>query len=360
MKRIIALMAMVAVGLGVCLYPQAAQWNQYRKDYKQNVAVVESARLQTPRAENALLLAAQEYNERLLQKGAQEYREALAASDLDYQAQLRNQDLVGPLLADTGSPSPNEALGRVSIPQLDISVPIYHGATEKVLAVGAGHVYGTSLPVGGPGTHTVITAHSRQGMDGRFTRIQEMQIGDEFFISAAGQTLRYVVDDIMTVLPTEIEPLRIIPGEDRATLLTCTPPGINTHRLLVRGVRAELPAFQGEALELKPLPFPTWAVIYFGGIALAGVGGYAYNRATAPKPVAERVGSVRPAQKTAKVRQTNQTSTDSLANPQTKRTNSPRAANAPSSVGARKPQKNERQGGSTPRGRHVLQKGGRP
>lgn len=369
MKRVIALMAMVAVGLGVFLYPQAAQWNSFRKDYRQNVVVDETTRLQTPSANNALLEAAQEYNQNLLRQGIQNFLESAAAYDVEYQSQLRNEELVGPALARTGVPRPDEAMARVSIPQLDISLPVYHGSTEEILSVGAGHVYGTSLPVGGEGTHAVITAHSRQGMTGRFTRIHEMKLGDEFFVTAAGQTMRYVVDDISTVLPNEVEPLRIVPGEDYATLLTCTPPGINSHRLLVRGVREDLPIASGEAPGLKPLPFPTWAVIYFGGIAAAGGFAAYVNKATKPK-----LTTAQPSSETKTTTTANQIQKRVAKNPEKtsrpagKGANSPKSASlagrptgAPKSIAAprsaKAPQPQKRVAEQQPRGRHVAPKG---
>jgi sortase A len=134
-------------------------------------------------------------------------------------------------------------MGTVDIPKISVHLPIYHGTSEAILANGAGHVFGTSLPVGGVSTHAVITSH--RGLPDRalFTRIDELREGDAFYIEMLGEKLGYRVDDIQVVDPKDtaaLDALRVVPGEDYVTLLTCTPYGVNTHRLLVRGVRGEI------------------------------------------------------------------------------------------------------------------------
>ncbi len=130
-------------------------------------------------------------------------------------------------------------IGYVEIPKINVYLPISHGTSEAVLQKGAGHLQNTSLPVGGESTHSVISAHT--GYPGKtfFDYIDDLEIGDEFYIYVLDQTLKYEVDDITVILPSETENLRIRPGEDYVTLLTCTPYGVNTHRLLVRGTRVE-------------------------------------------------------------------------------------------------------------------------
>lgn len=131
----------------------------------------------------------------------------------------------------------NEQMGHIEIPKLDVDIPIYAGTNEEVLQKGAGHLEGTSLPVGGASTHTVITAHSGLPTAKLFTDLSKLKMGDKFFIHNLSQVLAYEVDRIKTVEPSNFSDLLIDSNRDQATLLTCTPIMINTHRLLVRGHR---------------------------------------------------------------------------------------------------------------------------
>lgn len=128
-------------------------------------------------------------------------------------------------------------MGYVRIPKIKVELPIYHGTSESVLQAGVGHFWGTSLPVGGESTHTVLTGHRGLPTKTLFTNMDKMEVGDVFYIKVLDETLAYEVDQILTVLPEDTEALSIVPGEDYATLVTCTPFAINTHRLLVRGHR---------------------------------------------------------------------------------------------------------------------------
>lgn len=139
-------------------------------------------------------------------------------------------------------------MGRVSIPKISVDLPIYHGTGDKQLSLGSGHLYGTSLPVGGNNTHAVITGHRGMVQAQMFTRLDEMREGDFIYISTMNRTLAYEVDRITVIEPTDTSQLRIVPGQDRLTLMTCTPYGINSHRLLVSGHRVSMPV---------PAPDPT-------------------------------------------------------------------------------------------------------
>lgn len=156
-------------------------------------------------------------------------------------------------------------MGSVIIPKIGVDLPIYHGTSMAVLSQGAGQVYGTSLPIGGPSTHTVIAAHRGLVHAMMFTRLDEMRIGDFFYFKVLGETLAYRVINISVILPTDVQPLRIVPGKDLATLLTCTPYGINTHRLLVTGIRVSMP---------QPAPFPyavprdQWTALVLGALGV--------------------------------------------------------------------------------------------
>ena len=131
----------------------------------------------------------------------------------------------------------HEQIGHIQIPTIDLDIPIRAGTSEEVLQTSAGHLEGTSLPIGGNSTHTVITAHSRLPTAKLFTDIRDLKEGDRFYIHNIAETLAYEVDQIKVVEPSNFEDLLVVPGHDYATLLTCTPIGINTHRLLVRGHR---------------------------------------------------------------------------------------------------------------------------
>lgn len=135
--------------------------------------------------------------------------------------------------------SGNGIMGYVSIPKLGVELPLYHGISPEVLNVSCGHLEGTSLPIGGKSTHSVISAHRGLPHAKLFTELDKMEIGDTFTVTILDRTITYQVDQIKIVRPNETEDIQIVAGEELCTLLTCTPYGINSHRLLVRGTRVE-------------------------------------------------------------------------------------------------------------------------
>lgn len=135
------------------------------------------------------------------------------------------------------NPFQNGMMGSVVIDKINVNLPIYHGVNEGVIQSGVGHLPGSSLPVGGETTHAVISTHSGLPSAKLFTDLNKLEIGDEFILLVLDESLTYRVDQILTVLPDEVEALKIEEGKDYVTMLTCTPYGINTHRLLVRGER---------------------------------------------------------------------------------------------------------------------------
>ncbi|GAA6395426.1 hypothetical protein I4300191C4_00830 [Solibaculum mannosilyticum] len=167
----------------------------------------------------------------------------------------------------------------LEIPKIGVNLPVYHGASEEVLEKGAGHLEATTLPIGGQGRHSVISAHRGLPSAELFTRLDEMEAGDVFYIHVLDQTLAYEVDQIETILPEELEKLAAEDGKDLVTLLTCTPYAVNTHRLLVRGSRTEYVQPDEEAMQdsvEKPLfeGVDVW-YYYLGiaiGLAVLGVG----------------------------------------------------------------------------------------
>ena len=140
-------------------------------------------------------------------------------------------------------------MGSIEIPKIKVILAIYHGLGTDVLEKGVGHVEGTSLPIGGESTHAVLAGHRGLPSAKIFTDLDQMEKGDIFLIHVLGKTLAYKVDQIKTVLPEESSELDIIPGEDHVTLVTCTPYGVNTHRLLIRGIRTEYVEKEEEAVE---------------------------------------------------------------------------------------------------------------
>ncbi|MCK6161200.1 class C sortase [Corynebacterium simulans] len=173
---------------------------------------------------------AQAYNAQLPEVGAPDpWVNGVDTSSPDYQRYLDTLHQIG-------------AMARVRVPSVGIDLPVYHGTSTDVLAHGVGHLYGTALPVGGEGNHAVLTGHTGLATLTMFDNLTHIKVGDVFTVEVMGKTMAYKVDQIETVLPDQVEALRADEGRDLLTLVTCTPYGINSHRLLVRGERTELPA----------------------------------------------------------------------------------------------------------------------
>lgn len=142
---------------------------------------------------------------------------------------------------------PDDPMAVVSIPSIDTKLPIYHGTDDDTLHRGVGHLYGSPLPVGGEGHHSVLTGHAGLTTATMFDRLEEVEVGDAFYLEVMGEPFKYEVDQIKVVLPDEIDDLQPVDGRDLVTLITCTPYGVNSHRLLVRGER--VPMDEAEADE---------------------------------------------------------------------------------------------------------------
>ena len=217
----VLLTALLAVGVGVLLYPTVSdRLNQYRQtrvitEYTGSIDNIDEA------AAEEALTAAEEYNERLAAN-----QKRFIPTEEDREEYSRLLDLTG-----TG------IMGHVQIPGIRVDLPIYHDLDDEALEEAIVHYEGTSLPVGGAGTHAVISGHRGLASARLFTDIDQLKQGDHFLIKVLNRTLTYEVDQIRTVLPDEKDDLAIDPEKDYCTLMTCTPYGINTHRLLVRGTR---------------------------------------------------------------------------------------------------------------------------
>lgn len=242
LQRLIRLLV-ILVGIGILVYPSLSEYlselnsSRTTASYDDSVAQMEQERL------DQLLAQAQEYNRQLAGASAGK----------------------APLSDDNGNPITPESywdllnvdstgmMGYIEIPKLNTTIPIYHGTDEAVLQVGVGHLQNTSLPVGGESTHTALSGHRGLPTRSLFTDLDQLAVGDRFYIKVLNQTLCYTVDQILTVLPTEMEALAIEEGQDYATLITCTPYGINSHRLLVRGVRTPYDPRQHESEQEQAL-----------------------------------------------------------------------------------------------------------
>lgn len=221
-KISIGLLWVVLIGLCLLLYPSLADyWNAQNQSHAVSSYDALAERLSASEDETELEKAKM-YNAQLAK---------LSYPLGQYDKVSGYEDCLN--LAGTGM------MGYLSIPKLRIQLPIYHGTSDEVLASNAGHLEGTSLPVGGAGTHAVISAHRGLPSASLFTSLDKMEIGDTFTIRVLDKTLTYQVDQIKVVTPDQTSDLAIDPNADYVTLLTCTPYMVNSHRLLVRGRRVE-------------------------------------------------------------------------------------------------------------------------
>ncbi len=216
------LVALLLVGLSVMLYPTVSDWWNSKVQSRAIAAYSEAVDQIDDNTYEEMLEQARAYNRELF---------ALSAPFSDC------EDIPG--YDETLDISGTGILGYISIPQIKVELPIYHGTSAEVLNIAAGHLQGSSLPVGGENTHAVISAHRGLPSARLFTDIDQLRDGDTFTITILDEILTYEVEEILTVEPDEIDKLAVIPGEDYVTLMTCTPYGVNTHRLLLRSHRIE-------------------------------------------------------------------------------------------------------------------------
>ena len=251
---IICFILVILLGAGAAAYPLIASINNERTqslvqtEYEEKLQQLDTSEI------DAALAAAREYNKTISTVQIEDVDKIKA--DLPPYEDLLN-------LANNG------IMGYIEIPTINIDLPIYHGTTGAAMEKGAGHMEGTSLPVGGVGTHAVISAHSGMASAKLFTDLDKLKLGDMFFITVCNQKLAYEVDNIAVVEPTDIDLIRIDTQQDYVTLLTCTPYGVNTHRLLVRGHRVEMAEEAIAEVEEKAEPAAsTWIEKYEQGILI--------------------------------------------------------------------------------------------
>lgn len=232
-KRLGDFLPLILVGIGLCilLYPTVSNFLVERNSSRviENYdAAVENL---TEEKYAHMLGEARAYNEHLAQMAGAAPQDETSDSAAPINAAVPAEGL--PAYDELLNLNGDGVMGYLTIPKLDVTMPVYHTVEEPVLQVGAGHLPDTSLPVGGPSTHTVLSGHRGLPSAKLFTELDKLATGDEFYIRVLNETCAYQVDGIETVLPHETESLVIRPGEDLCTLVTCTPYGVNSHRLLV-------------------------------------------------------------------------------------------------------------------------------
>lgn len=283
MKKKLLLIGIAAItflaALIIMLYPifstiyNERHQSEIHTNYQEQVAQAD-----TDKIENAKRLAVA-YNGAIasnVQLTESFSKDALLWASEDYKSQLN--------LTGTG------IMGYIEIPAIDVNLPIYHGTDDNTLEYGIGHLLGTSLPVGGSSTHTVLTGHSGMASQRMFSDLDQLTEGDVFYLEVLGEKLAYQVDQIKTVLPHDTTYLGIESDKDYCTLITCTPFGVNTHRLLVRGTR--IPYEEAEEIIKENPPeenqVSTWEQEYLKGLfislgvvaalGLAALGCWIYRR----------------------------------------------------------------------------------
>ena len=265
------------VGLSILLYPAVSSaWNKYR-----------ASRLITEYSSSVTADTSKEETDKIWEKAQQ------------YNAQLEQESVPDAFSVKDGKRDKtyesflnfngDGMMGAIEIPVIDVNIPIYHYTTEKTLEKGAGHLFGSSLPVGGQGTHCILSAHRGLPSAKLFTDLNLLKKGDVFYLHILDRTLAYEVDQILTVLPDQTDSLGITPGKDYITLVTCTPYAVNTHRLLVRGHRTtveEAREIEKTESKISGLHNPSPVILGFcviGGIAIAVVLVAAVNHVSSRK-----------------------------------------------------------------------------
>ena len=253
---LILVMLFVLAGLSLLLYPTISNlmktiaFNQAISNYQTSVEQIE------PENYDDILAEAEAFNQKMLE------RVYILQPFTDAEQESYDRQLVVP---------GTDVMGYVSISKINISLPIYHGTSDAVLQSGAGHLEGSSLPIGGEGTHCVISAHRGLPSAKLFTDLDQMVIGDTFALRVLNEILTYEIDEIQEVAPDDSAILQVEPGQDLCTLLTCTPYGVNTERLLLRGHR--IPTPENEPLIEKTNTGPDIMLLVFviAGALLAGL-----------------------------------------------------------------------------------------
>lgn len=259
----ILLVLVILIGIGCLVYPFVSNMLHERRQDKIITQSKEQVNDMEAKTIQDMLNRAKEYNEGL--------RNTVTLSDPFTQQEINQVTTdYNEILNLNG----DGVIGYIEVPRLDIYETIYHGTSDDVLAKGIGHLPGTSFPIGGTGTHAVLSAHTGLPKAELFTNLPELKEGDIFYLYVLKSVLVYQVDQIKTVEPEDTKDLEIVEGKDYVTLVTCTPYGLNTHRLLVRGTRVphtpEVIA-NAEIQKEEGIDNPQWSAAY-GKALLKGIG----------------------------------------------------------------------------------------
>ncbi len=263
-KSVIFWSVILVAGCLIVLYPTLSNyWNAQHQS--QLIAdYISSTQALRHKDSQLMLEAANQYNQQLKAN----HDPDLTLTDSEAEAYQQQLDLT-----NTG------IMAYIDIPKVHERLPIYHGTDEEILQVAIGHLAGTSLPVGGKGTHAVISGHRGLPSAKLFTNIDKLRINDTFTITSLNRTMTYQVDKITTVLPDDVSLLRIEEGKDLVTLVTCTPYGVNTHRLLVRGHRIKTATPAAARGSQKPSRLILWLLLISAlGLSLVLIGTWRWCR----------------------------------------------------------------------------------
>lgn len=256
-------------GLCLLLYPTVSNWWNSMHQSQAIAGYTEAVENTSEEDLQAMLNAAYAYNEKL-QNRASSF--TLSEEEMAEYESLLN-------LGGSG------VMGVIEIPVINVNLPIYHGTEEEVLQVGVGHITGSSLPVGGSGTHCLLSGHRGLPSARLFTDLDQIVEGDIFTITVLNHKITYQVDQIRIVLPEEVDQLSIVEGEDYCTLITCTPYGVNTHRILIRGRRIEN-AEEEFVVHREATRVPSYLVLLAVGLpvlAIIFIGTLVYYQVKRPK-----------------------------------------------------------------------------
>ena len=255
MKRKLALIAIFLIfltGVGILSYPLISSVVNNIESRNNASSYMEKAKAMDNAEVDKLFDDADEYNRSLTS--------SVILTDPFDEAMYEK---IGAHYKETFNTDERGLIGYIEVPKINVYMPIYHGTSKETLAIGAGHLENTSLPIGGRSTHSVISAHSNYPGETFFNYLTDVEEGDEFYIHVLNKTLKYKVDQIKVVLPDDTSELYIENGKDYVTLLTCTPFSVNTHRLLVRGERVKYAPKKAEN-SLKSISTADDNIYFFG------------------------------------------------------------------------------------------------
>ena len=257
MKKKIKSIILIVVGALIAFYPWISNYMNDRMEKSKVEAYKEDYKNLSEERKKALLREARAYNVALFEKNVR----------LGDPFGTKSEEEVPPFIYNNLlRVNSSGVMAEIRIPCIDVDLPVYHGTSKSVLERGVGHFRGSSLPVGGETTHAVLTGHTGLNRAKLFTDLTQLEDGDLFFIETCGEKLAYKVDQIKVVLPDKTEDLQIVKGKDYVTLVTCTPYGVNSHRLLVRGERTEYIEGMEDNIERKPASESQWMNAYRDGI----------------------------------------------------------------------------------------------